>query len=82
MIAFNKGFEEPDIPSGYKKLLKAILTDNPYQEGTSSGGLEVNNIGDIIQYLLYAEKCKSVNFTVSVGDDGYHLNMSINKKEK
>ena len=82
MICLNKEFEEESILIGYKKLLAKVLSEDLYKEGTSCGGLSADYIGEMIKHILYIEKCNKVDFSVSVEEDGYHLNVTINKKEK
>tara|TARA_R100000008_G_C3525857_1_gene136532 strand:- start:67 stop:315 length:249 start_codon:yes stop_codon:yes gene_type:complete len=82
MISLNKEFEEENILSGYKKLLEAIFDADPYKVGNSYSGLNAEHITEIIKHILYAEKCNKVDFSVSLDDDGYHLTVTIDKKEK
>jgi hypothetical protein len=85
MIAFNKGWSPSSFTS---EDLKEILTDilsNKHKlhgSGVKCGGLSPAQIQDIIAYLIYQEENSSIQFTVSVEEDNYHLSLSIDKKEK
>ena len=81
MIAFKKGFSKHSAEKGYQELIKTLL-DGTFAEGTSFGGLHPEYIGEILKYILYREKFKKVNITVSIEPDGYHLKVKINKKGK
>ena len=81
MIAPNKDFREGYPEKGYKELIKAIFADT-FAEGTTFGGLHPDHISEILKHILYREKFKKVNITVSLEADGYHLNIKINRKGK
>ena len=73
MIAFKKGFSKHSSEKGYQELIKTLLEDT-FAEGTS--------FGEILKHILYREKFKKVNITVSIEADGYHLKVKINRKGK
>ena len=82
MISLNESLRDGGISGGYKELLDAIFSQDPYQAGTSCGGLHPDHITETIKHILYVEKYKRVDFSVSLEDDGFHLHIAINKKEK
>jgi len=81
VIAFKKGFSKHSSKKGYQELIKTLFEDT-FAEGTSFGGLHPEYIGEILKHILYREKFKKVNITVSLEADGYHLNIKINRKGK
>lgn len=84
MIAFNKGYELSSFTSGdLKEILAKILANKgKFNKGTTFGGLHPDQIQDIIAFLMFQESNRSVQFTVSLEDDGYHLTLTIDKKQK
>ena len=71
--------------SGGKSELQQIIDEfikNPYEEGVTYENLSPREIEQIIVLLLYQEENRSVSFTVGVEEDGYHLYLRVDKKEK
>tara|TARA_Y100000590_G_scaffold143436_2_gene164788 strand:+ start:52941 stop:53225 length:285 start_codon:yes stop_codon:yes gene_type:complete len=84
VIAFNKGYELSSFTSDdLKEILSKILANKgKFNKGTTFGGLHPDQIQDVIAFLMFQEGNHSVQFTVSLEDDDYHLMLTIDKKQK
>ena len=68
--------------SEIKELIKDIMKKNPYAVHATHGGLGLDQIKEIISYLMYVEDNSSVEITIDKEFDEYHLSLTVNKKEK
>jgi len=85
MISFAEGWSsKSSIKEDLKQMIADILInkDKLYKVGSSHGGLHPTQVQDIIAYLMFQEENSSVQFTVSNEVDGYHLTLTIDKKQK
>ena len=87
MINFNDGWSSRNeylqiSKSEIKDLIKNIMKKNPYGVNATHGGLGLDQIKEIISYLMYVEDNSSVEITIDKEFDEYHLSLTINKKEK
>lgn len=86
MIAFSdKGNpnDPPDFPKEkYLELLKAILQTDSFYTGSYHGGLSPQQLGEILANIMYAQNYKSLRVTIEKEADGYHLGLTIDKKDK
>ena len=86
MIAFKKG-HSPDgfenVPQEkYMELLKAVLKQDPFYAGSYHQGLSPQQLGEMLGHIMYVQKYKTVHFILDKEDNGYHLGLTIDKKEK
>ena len=86
MIAFNEG-HEPDsnlrITKGeLESLVKALIGEDPYAIGSCHGGLSPTSLVEIIKYLMFTEENDSIQIIIDKEVDGYHLALTIDKKDK
>ena len=58
------------------------MKKNLYGVNTTHGGLGLDQIKEIISYLMHVEDNSSVEITIDKSFDEYHLSLTINKKEK
>ena len=85
MISFAEGgFDENTPPSSanLKKLIQAILSNDPFAIGSYHGELNNQNIAEIISYLMYTQNHSSIQIIIDKEANGYHLGLTIDKKEK
>ena len=68
-------------PKGLEKLVKAILEDDPYAEASRHDGLSLSHLSEIITFLMYVENNKCLQVIIEKESDGYHLSLTIDKKE-
>lgn len=68
--------------SEIKDLIKDLMKDNPYSISSAHGGLGLRQVKEIISYLMYVEDNNSIQVTIDKSFDGYHLSLTVNKKEK
>jgi hypothetical protein len=57
------------------------MTKNPYSVGSAHRALSLSNVKEIINYLMYTENNDSIQITIDKELDGYHLSLTVNKKE-
>lgn len=85
MISFNEGYE----PENYSKmpkselesLIKALMGADPYYNGSYHGGLSPASLIEIIKYLMFTEDNDSIQVIIDKELDGYHLALTVDKKE-
>tara|TARA_R110000824_G_scaffold265390_1_gene454251 strand:- start:3424 stop:3687 length:264 start_codon:yes stop_codon:yes gene_type:complete len=85
MIAFNDGYE-PQSSSKMSKselesLVKALMGADPYYNGSYHGGLSPASLIEIIKYLMFTEDNDSIQVIIDKELDGYHLALTVDKKE-
>lgn len=86
MIAFREGHDPNDpynIPAeNLEKLIKALLSNDSFYEGSFHEGLSPTQIEQIISYLMYTKEHECVHLIINKEADGYHLNLTIDKTQK
>jgi hypothetical protein len=85
MICFKKG-HSPDknlhlSAEKMESLVKAIIGADPYYAGSYHGGLHPDAITEIIKHLMFVDKNESVQIIIDKEVDGYHLALTVDKKE-
>lgn len=85
MIFLNKG-RCPDRKTDlnvkhFKALVKALSGADPYYSGSYHGGLHADGITEIIKHLMFVEDNESVQIIIDKEVDGYHLALTVDKKE-
>ena len=85
MICFKKG-HSPDkkfyvSAEKMESLVKAIIGSDPYYAGSYHGGLHPDAITEIIKHLMFVDKNESVQIIIDKEVDGYHLALTVDKKE-
>lgn len=85
MISLNKG-RWPDRKTDlnakhFKALVKALSGADPYYSGSYHGGLHPDAITEIIKHLMFKDGNESVQIIIDKEVDGYHLGLTIDKKE-
>ena len=78
MICFKKGHAPEDklelSVKHLEALVKAIAGTDSYYPGSYHGGLHPDAITEIIKHLMFVDK-------IDKEADGYHLALTIDKKE-
>ena len=86
MISFAEGSEGGrDIElssSQLKKLVDAVMKGDPFAEGSRHGGLHPDYIKEIVNHLMFVEENHSIYIIVDKEADGFHLSVTIDRKEK
>jgi len=86
MISFRKGYQPEEYfkltKADIKKLADAIVGKDPLYEGSYHSGLNPIHITEIIKHLMYVEKNKSIQIIIDKELDGFHLAITIDKKDK
>lgn len=86
MISFSDGNspnDPPDFPKDkYLELIKAIFQTDPFYTGSYHGSLSPQQVGEILANIMYAQNYQSLDLTLEKEADGYHLGLTINKKDK
>ena len=86
MIAFKNSDDSSDPyeipPNKLKKLIKALLSHDPYGEGTSHNDLSPTQIEQIISHLMYTQNKDTIYLRIDKESDGYHLRLSIGRQKK
>ena len=85
MICFNKG-HSPDekfhlSAKKIEALVKALSGADPYYPGSYHEGLHPDGITEVIKRLMFVEDNESVQIIIDKEVDGYHLALTIDKKE-
>ena len=70
------------LQSEIKDLIKDLMKDNPYSISSVHDGLGLRQVKEIISYLMYVEDNNSIQVTINKSFDGYHLSLTVNKKDK
>ena len=65
-----------------KKLVSEVMENNPFAEGTLHGGLHADHIKEIVNHLMFVEGNSSIQIIIDKEVDGYHLSLTVDKKEK
>ena len=86
MISFNKDYE-PEKGQYFstdkiKELMDAVLGTDPFYGGSYHDSLQPAFIAEIISFIMYQQNHKSLHLIVNKETDGYHLSVTIDKKEK
>lgn len=85
MICFKKGYAPEDklelSVKHLEALVKAIAGTDSYYPGSYHGGLHPDAITEIIKHLMFVDKNESVQIIIDKEADGYHLALTIDKKE-
>ena len=88
MINFADGFDPNKRNIEISKeqiaeLVKAIMENkNKYLLGSYHGGLGLEHIKEIINYLMYSDKNDCIELLIEKENDGYHLALTILDKYK
>ena len=86
MISFADGSEGGHniklSKSQIKKLVDAVMETNPFGEGSRHGGLHPDHIKEIVNHIMFVENNSSVYIIVDKESDGFHLSLTIDRKEK
>jgi len=78
----SQGSDNPSIQD-LKKLFKQISKEGTiFGEGAYHSNLSPQQVEKIISFLMYAKGTSSLDITITLEDDGYHLGLLINKVEK
>ena len=85
MISFNDGYEPQGSSKMSKRelesLIKALMGADPYYNGSYHGGLSPTSLIEIIKYLMFTEDNDSIQVIIDKELDGYHLALTVDKKE-
>ena len=85
MIAFEDS-DESNIPhidrDKYIELLTTILGEDPFPIGSYHGALSADFISEIISYIMFAQGNNSLNLIIEKEADGYHIGITIDRKNK
>jgi hypothetical protein len=86
MISFSRGRSPSEegvsiSPKQLEALVKAIAGSDPYYAGSYHAGLPPDAITEIIKHLMFVDKNESVQIIIDKEVDGYHLALTIDKKE-
>ena len=85
MICFKKGHAPEDklelSVKHLEALVKAIAGTDSYYPGSYHGALHPEPITEISKQLMFVDKNESVQIIIDKEADGYHLALTIEKKE-
>ena len=85
MICFKRGHTPEDdfelSDKHLEALVKAISGADPYYSGSHHGGLHPDAITEIIKHLMFVDKNESIQIIIDKEVDGYHLALTVDKKE-
>lgn len=91
MINFSDGFTNESADADHfsmedlKSLINKALKSGGktiFDKGSYHGGLSPVQLENIISYLIYTKGYSSLNVTICLEGDGYHLGLFIKDKQK
>lgn len=86
MINFSDGYggsENINLnKKALKKIIEKILEEDPYPESSSHAGLHPEHIKEIVNYLMFVDDNESIQISIDKELDGYHLALTIDRKNK